>query len=40
MRTFCKSGRLQRGQSFVEFAISLVFFLIVLTGLFDLGRAY
>lgn len=35
-----KSGRLQRGQSFAEFAISLVFFLIVLIGMFDLGRAY
>lgn len=32
--------RLQRGQSLAEFAISLVFFLISLIGLFDLGRAY
>lgn len=39
-RAICRGGRLQRGQSFVEFAISLVFFLIVLIGLFDLGRAY
>lgn len=34
------TSRLQKGQSFAEFAISLIFFLVILIGLFDLGRAY
>lgn len=41
MKHVIRNGsRLQRGQSFAEFAISLAFFLVILIGLFDLGRAY
>ena len=35
-----KGSSLQRGQSFVELALGLVFFLFILIGMFDLGRAY
>ena len=35
-----RRARTQQGQSLVEFAISMMFFLIFLLGLLDLGRLY
>ena len=34
------AGKLERGQGLVEFAISIVFMMILLVGVLDLGRAF
>src|SRR5688572_33051166 len=39
-KAIIKKNRLQRGQSLVEFAISLVFLTMILWGVLDLARIY
>ncbi len=40
MRVKRHTGRMERGQSFVEMALGMVFFLFVVLGVLDLGRLY